>query len=114
MCWHGGRSQGGAAAALQGICRERGRQGLEKSPWEALQEQVVLGGAEFLAELREHVRGDAPEQRGARRLVEARPRLAAVIAAVERVKGKKWDQFRERHGMAGGTWCCIWDDGRAD
>src|SRR5881394_3727645 len=70
-------------------------------PWEVLQEQVVLGGAEFLAGLRKHVRGDAQEQRAARRLAEARPRLEAVIAAVERVKGEKWDEFRDRHGDRG-------------
>ena len=44
------------------------REGLEQSPWEAIQEQVVLGGAEFLAGLRKPIRGDAQEQRGARRL----------------------------------------------
>jgi hypothetical protein len=77
------------------------REGLAKSPWEGLQEQVVLGGAEFLAELRKHVRGHKQEQRGARRLLEDRPRLQAVIAAVEAVKGEKWDEFRERHGDSG-------------
>jgi REP element-mobilizing transposase RayT len=77
------------------------REGLEKSPWEAVQEQVVLGGAEFLAGLRKQVRGDAQEQRGARRLARSRPRLEEVIAAVERVKGEPWDEFRERHGDRG-------------
>lgn len=77
------------------------REGLEKSPWEAVQEQVVLGGAEFLAGLRKQVCGDAQEQRGARRLVQARPGLEAVIAAVERVKGEKWEAFRDRHGDRG-------------
>ena len=77
------------------------REGLEESPWEAVREQVVLGGAEFLAGLREHVHGDAQEQRGARRLAGARPTLEAVIAAVERVKGEKWDEFRERHADRG-------------
>ena len=37
------------------------REGLERSPWEDLQEQVVLGGAEFLAKLRKHLRGHKQE-----------------------------------------------------
>ena len=96
---------GGAKAEQRRRYREyvetSAREGLEQSPWEAVQEQVVLGGAEFLAELRKQIRGDAQEQRGARRLVEVRPGLGAVIAAVERVKGEKWDEFRDRHGDRG-------------
>ncbi len=30
-----------------------------------------------------------------------RPGLEVVIAAVERVKGEKWDEFRDRHGDRG-------------
>ena len=77
------------------------REGLEKSLWEALKEQVALGSAEFLNALRKHVRGDEQEQRGARRLVEKRLGLEAVIVAAEQVKGEKWDQFRDRHGDRG-------------
>ena len=76
-------------------------EGLEKTPWEALKEQVVLGSVEFLEALRKHVRGDEQEQRGARRLVEKRLGLETVIAAVEQVKGEKWDEFRDRHGDRG-------------
>ena len=61
----------------------------------------MLGGAEFLAGLGKPIRGDAQEQMRARRLTEVRPDLEAVIAAVERVKGEKWDQFRDRHGDRG-------------
>ena len=57
----------------------------------------MLGGAEFLAGLGKPIRGDAQEQMRARRLTEVRPDLEAVIAAVERVKGEKWYQFRVRH-----------------
>ena len=46
-------------------------------------------------------RGDEQEQRGARRLVENRLGLEAVITAVEQVKGEKWDEFRDRHGDRG-------------
>jgi putative transposase len=77
------------------------REGLEKSPWESVQEQVVLGGADFLRGLKKHIIGDGQEQRGARRLVAERPALAAVIAAVEQVKGRKWAEFRDEYGDTG-------------
>jgi putative transposase len=77
------------------------REGLRKSPWEEVKEQVVLGGIEFLGELRQHISGDGREQRRAKRLAAERPGLEAVIACVEQVKGKKWDEFKERYGDSG-------------
>jgi REP element-mobilizing transposase RayT len=77
------------------------REGLEKSPWESVQEQAVLGGAEFVAGLRKYLGGDEQEQRGARRLLAERPPIEAVIAAVEKVKGRKWAEFRDQHGDTG-------------
>ena len=77
------------------------RGGLEKSPWEELKEQAVLGGQKFVEKLRTHVLGDEREQRGAKRLAVARPGFASVIEAVERVKREKWEAFRERHGDRG-------------
>jgi putative transposase len=77
------------------------REGLEKSPWESLREQVVLGGERFLAQLKNHIVGNRQEQRAAQRLLRARPGLKAVIAAVEQAKGEKWEEFRDRHGDRG-------------
>src|SRR5262249_44006127 len=77
-----------------------GRGGLEESPWEQLREQVVRGGAEFLKRVREG-KGPAHEARAVERLACKRPDFAAVIAAVEKVKGEKWKDFRDRHGDAG-------------
>jgi hypothetical protein len=77
------------------------REGLEKSPWESVREQVVLGGAEFLKQLRSHIGGNEQEQRGARRLRAERPQLGAVIAAVEKVKGRQWADFRDEYGDTG-------------
>ncbi len=77
------------------------REGLEKSPWESVQEQVVLGGPEFLAGLRKQIAGDEQEQRGARRLMSERPELGTVIAAVEKVKGRPWPEFRDEYGDTG-------------
>ena len=77
------------------------REGLEHSPWESVREQVVLGGREFLRQLKEHIIGDKQEQRGARRLLAQRPTFAAVVAAIEKVKGRKWAEFRDEHGDTG-------------
>jgi hypothetical protein len=72
---------------------------LDRSPWEELKEQVVLGGEEFLNGLQ--VSGDKEEQRAARRLAIERPGWADVIKSVERVKGEQWKEFRDRHGDSG-------------
>jgi putative transposase len=77
------------------------REGLEKSPWESVREQVALGGAEFLRGLRKHVIGNGQKRRGARRSMAERPAFAAVVAAVERVKGRKWAEFRDEYGDTG-------------
>ena len=76
-------------------------EGLPETPWEHLQEQVVLGAQEFLEKLRRHVKGNAREQRGASRLARVRPTLGEVITAVEKLKGQKWVEFRDRHGDSG-------------
>jgi hypothetical protein len=73
------------------------REGLEKSPWEEVEDQVVLGSEKFLQRLRAHVTGNAREQRGAKRLAQARPKLEEVIANLEKVKGHSWLEFRDRH-----------------
>jgi hypothetical protein len=77
------------------------REGLEKSPWESLQEQVVLGGQEFLHKLRAQVRGNAREQRGIKRLGQARPKLEEVIECVEQIKERPWVELRDRYGDDG-------------
>jgi putative transposase len=73
------------------------RQGLAESPWERLTEQVVLGGAEFVRKVREGLRGDAREQTGLQRL-QGRPKLPEAISVVEKLKGEKWEMFRDRYG----------------
>jgi len=77
------------------------REGMPESPWEQLQEQVVLGGKAFLETLRGYVKGNPKEQRGAARLANARPTLEEVIATVEGIRGETWTQFRDKHGDAG-------------
>ncbi|MHC1764348.1 MAG: hypothetical protein AB9869_08575 [Verrucomicrobiia bacterium] len=68
---------------------------------EDLKEQVVLGGEAFLERVRRSVKGDAREQRGAKRLGARRASLAQVIARVEQAKGEPWERFRDRYGDTG-------------
>ena len=99
------RCLGGKASERQKNYREYVeralREGLPTSPWEQLQEQVVLGGKAFLEKLRQHVKGNAREQRGAARLASPRPKHGEVIAAMEKLKGQSWLEFRDRHGDGG-------------
>lgn len=72
------------------------RQGLAESPWENLRAQTALGGAEFARRI---ASGLGLEKRSSRRRKElSRPTVAEIIAAVEAVKGEKWEKFRDRHG----------------
>jgi len=73
------------------------REGLPRSPWERLEAGMVLGGREFVDRVRARLRGNRREQTELRRL-EGRAGFADVVAAVEKVKGEKWESFRDRHG----------------
>ena len=50
---------------------------------------------------RRRLSGDEREQRQAKRLAARRVNLERVIACVEKVKGAKWADFRDRHGDGG-------------
>jgi hypothetical protein len=97
----GGGTKGGERKSYREYVEGAVREGLEKSPWEELKEQVVLGTQEFVVGLRQQLAGDEREQRGARRLREQRPDLGSVIRCVEDVRGQKWDQFRDLHADTG-------------
>lgn len=77
------------------------REGQVRSPWDELQEQVVLGGEQFLQSLRAHVTGNAREQRGVKRLAHARPTMQQLIASLEKLKGQPWVELRDRYGDDG-------------
>jgi REP element-mobilizing transposase RayT len=77
------------------------REGLAESPWEALREQVVLGSQEFLRRGRAGPPASERESRAVARLALDRPGFAAIVAAVQRLKGEPWAEFRDRHGDHG-------------
>jgi len=95
--WSGGKGARAGRLRYREHVESKVREGLLASPWEELRAQAVLGSEEFLREVIGQVSGNKREQ-GALRQLEKRPSLAAVIAAVEKVKGEKWAEFRDRYG----------------
>ena len=75
------------------------REGLAESPWERLEAGMVLGSRKFVKKLRRHLQGDKREQPDLGRL--SRLRFEEAVAAVEKVKGEQWKDFRDRHGDRG-------------
>ena len=73
------------------------REGRVDPVWERLRGGVLLGGEQFLARMQAYLKGNHQEQAGLRQLQE-RPTLATAIAAVEGLKGQKWNRFRDVHG----------------
>jgi putative transposase len=76
------------------------RQGLPPTPWEQLQAQVVLGSEKFLRKIHAAITGNRREQPSLKRLG-PRPDWPAVVAALEKIKGEPWSQFRDRYGDYG-------------
>jgi REP element-mobilizing transposase RayT len=93
----GGRGRAEQAAAYRRYVEKAVREGLTESPWERLEAGVVLGGARFVERMRRQLRGDAREQPQLRQM-QSRPSWEQVVAAVEKVKGERWESFRDRYG----------------
>jgi putative transposase len=73
------------------------REGLEQSPWEHLEGQLILGTKRFVEQVRGQIRGLVREQPQRRALLK-RPRWDQVIKVVEKIRGARWIEFRDRHG----------------
>jgi len=91
-----GGARGEAQRAYRVYVEEAIRDGLEHSPWEAVQAQFFLGGAALKAMVQEFVRGERREESGGREL--RRRDFREVIAAVSGVKGEAWEAYRDRYG----------------
>jgi len=72
-------------------------QNIEESPFERAASGFLLGSVPWVETMRRLLKGDRKEQKAFRHL-EVRPRWAGVQKAVERVKGERWVDFRDRHG----------------
>jgi REP element-mobilizing transposase RayT len=97
----GGRAKAGRAAAYREYVEDAVREGLARRPWEELSARVILGGAQFVAQLRGKLKGNARAQPGLKRLGPPRPTLETIIAHLEGVRGQRWEEFRDRYGDAG-------------
>jgi REP element-mobilizing transposase RayT len=73
------------------------RSGHEESPLEEVKAGFVLGGEEFLEEIRARIRGDAREQPGLKEIV--RPlHFEDIVRVVSNHKGENWDEYSSRRG----------------
>ena len=60
----------------------------------------MLGGAQFASEVKKHFRKRGPAG-GLERWSREPVGLEEVIAAVEKVRGERWEHFKDRHGDRG-------------
>lgn len=91
----GGRSGAEWRRVYRRYAQDAVREGLPESPWERLEAQMLLGGAEFVRRMKRRAQGDAREQPQLKRMRE-RPGFTEIVSAVERIKGEKWESFRDR------------------
>ena len=92
-----GRGSGTPEAAYRRYVEEAVREGLPESPWEKLVENVALGSAKFLRSLQQDWKGNDRETPGLKRL-KGLPSWQTALEIVEKLRGQKWDQFRDRYG----------------
>ena len=74
------------------------REGIQTSPWEHVQAQLVLGGCEFLEKIRRKGGGGWHREQPQRRALKRRRSWKEVLTAVEGLCGEKWEALRDRHG----------------
>jgi putative transposase len=92
-----GGPRGKAAESYRRYVEEALRDGLQESPLEEVEAQLVLGGAALLSRVRGLLGGERRrEQPGARSL--GRRDFAGVVAVVSQLKGEAWENFRDRYG----------------
>ena len=92
-----GKGQGSREQAYARYVEQAVREGLEESPWEKLTEQVVLGSRKFRKSVQKFCQGNERESPGLKRL-KGMPTWEQAVAVVEKIKGEKWRDFRDRYG----------------
>ena len=70
------------------------------SPWPAVEAQTVLGGVAMIEEVRTQIKEGRREIVG-KRAWKRRRTFQEVVAVVERHRGERWDDFRDRRGDSG-------------
>jgi REP element-mobilizing transposase RayT len=92
-----GQSPGPAARCYREFVEQAARAGWPESPWQRLEAQVLLGGAEFVARMREVMAGNEKEQPALRQL-RRHSDFAQVRRAVAAARGEPWEAWRDRYG----------------
>jgi putative transposase len=88
---------GNPAERYRHQCEAAVRQGLAESLWDQVIGQTVLGSERFVTKLTASLARD----NSAKRRLSTRPGIDEIIAAVEEVRGEKWEEFRDRYGDDG-------------
>jgi REP element-mobilizing transposase RayT len=73
------------------------RYGVERSPWEAIKGQAVLGSEKYLRKMKQGVGGKRREQPGLKAW-ETRPPLEQIRTGVEKISGRRWSEWRRGYG----------------
>jgi REP element-mobilizing transposase RayT len=93
----GGRSQAERRAALKAYTEQPIRQGVLENPWEGVVGGVVLGDSAYARTVLSGRKVNEEEQTPARRM-RRRARWGELVRAAEKLRGKRWDRWAERHG----------------
>jgi len=94
-------------SSYRAIVEERIRQGVEESALIGLKWDLVLGGERFARTVRRHLQ-TGRETRGRKELARW-VSFEHVVGVVERIKGEKWESFRDKRGDEGRDlvlWAC--------
>ncbi len=68
---------------------------------EKLAGDLVLGGKDFVAKIRQKLKGDRTEQKSLRALEKPPVDWEMIIANIEKLWGEPWEDIRRRHGEVG-------------
>ena len=79
------------------------RSGYEESPLDEVKGNLVLGGEEFLEEIRALVKGDAREQPSLKEITQAF-QFEDIVQLVSKYKGESWEEYVNRQGDWAETW----------
>ena len=91
-----GKTQEEQARRYRALLEDRVRQGVEEDLWEHVRWGVVLGGERFARKVRGRIVVSA--QSRCRRDLRRRRSFDEIVRMVERLKGEKWETFRDCHG----------------
>ncbi|MGI8604962.1 MAG: hypothetical protein ACR2OZ_18480 [Verrucomicrobiales bacterium] len=86
----------GAPRNYRVYVEEAVREGIEESPWEHCQGELILGGTKLKSQIKAWLRKATSEHGRARHLL--RCDFEDVVKVVEKVKNEPWEQFCHRHG----------------